>query len=340
MTDSDKKPTLGRRPLGLKTSVEAGEVKQTFSHGRTNKVVVEVKRRKLMGRPGETAVEAAPAPPPVAPPQPAMRPTPPPPPPSAPAASRETRQELQTRLLREAEEARLSSAEANNRREQEERQRLSDEARRRSEDARRADGPAAHDATQDAAPAAPDAPPAPEPAAPVAEVAVAAPASAEPAPAPDAATIARLSELVMARFERIGEELSGPDGYLPIFDIDARDNEVLWLFWIEGFNRALALRPSAWDPMLEAGSSAQEALAAILAMTAIAAEDCDLPAEDIAEIEASAPDLIGECVEALYAWRTNPIAAAGPAKKGPKVGLNDPCPCGSGKKFKKCCGAA
>ena len=43
----DKKPTLGRRPLGLKTSVEAGEVKQTFSHGRTNKVVVEVKRRKL-----------------------------------------------------------------------------------------------------------------------------------------------------------------------------------------------------------------------------------------------------------------------------------------------------
>jgi uncharacterized protein YecA (UPF0149 family) len=23
----------------------------------------------------------------------------------------------------------------------------------------------------------------------------------------------------------------------------------------------------------------------------------------------------------------------------PKVGRNDPCPCGSGKKFKKCCGA-
>ena len=25
--------------------------------------------------------------------------------------------------------------------------------------------------------------------------------------------------------------------------------------------------------------------------------------------------------------------------RGPKVGRNDPCPCGSGKKFKKCCGA-
>ena len=25
--------------------------------------------------------------------------------------------------------------------------------------------------------------------------------------------------------------------------------------------------------------------------------------------------------------------------KAPKVGRNDPCPCGSGKKYKKCCGA-
>jgi len=27
-----------------------------------------------------------------------------------------------------------------------------------------------------------------------------------------------------------------------------------------------------------------------------------------------------------------------PVVKGPKVGRNDPCPCGSGKKYKKCCG--
>lgn len=37
-----------------------------------------------------------------------------------------------------------------------------------------------------------------------------------------------------------------------------------------------------------------------------------------------------------------PGDAAVPARhrEGPKVGRNDPCPCGSGKKFKKCCGAA
>jgi preprotein translocase subunit SecA len=39
-------------------------------------------------------------------------------------------------------------------------------------------------------------------------------------------------------------------------------------------------------------------------------------------------------------------AAAGPVSPAktirleqPKVGRNDPCPCGSGKKYKKCCGA-
>ena len=29
----------------------------------------------------------------------------------------------------------------------------------------------------------------------------------------------------------------------------------------------------------------------------------------------------------------------GPPRRVVKVGRNDPCPCGSGKKYKKCCGA-
>ena len=130
MSDSDNKPTLGRKPLGLKTSVQAGEVKQTFSHGRTNKVVVEVKRRKLIGKPGEAPPVAAPvaevAPPPVAEaPKPAPR--------AAAAPSAETRQELQARLLREAEEARMTSLEAASRREEDERLRALDDDRRRVE---------------------------------------------------------------------------------------------------------------------------------------------------------------------------------------------------------------
>src|SRR6478609_11399714 len=102
MSDIDNKPTLGRKPLGLKRSVEAGEVKQTFSHGRTNKVVVEVKRRRVLGKPGEAAPvqEAAPPPPPPPPPAPVAK-APPPRPAAAPAG--ETPQERVARLQREAE---------------------------------------------------------------------------------------------------------------------------------------------------------------------------------------------------------------------------------------------
>lgn len=178
MSETDNKPTLGRKPLGIKRSVEAGEVKQTFSHGRTNKVVVEVKRRKLIGKPGEGGaapeVEVAAPPPPPAPVAEAPKPAPRP---ATPAG--ETRQEMQARLLREAEEARMNALEAANRREQEERLRAAEDERRRAEENRKAESEPAVEA---AAPAPePEAAPAPEPAA-QPETAAAAPAE-EPAPA-------------------------------------------------------------------------------------------------------------------------------------------------------------
>lgn len=62
MSDSkEDKPVLGRKPLGIKRTVESGQVQQQFSHGRKNTVVVEVKRRRVLGKPGESA-GGAPAP--------------------------------------------------------------------------------------------------------------------------------------------------------------------------------------------------------------------------------------------------------------------------------------
>lgn len=146
MSDSDNKPTLGRKPLGLKRSVEAGQVQQTFSHGRTNKVVVEVKQRKLIRKPGEAPLAAPPPPPP--PPAP-VAPAPKAPAPK-PSSAAETPQERVARLQREAEEARLGVLEEQTRREQEERLRAAEEERRRAEDNRKA---AAAPATETVAPA-------------------------------------------------------------------------------------------------------------------------------------------------------------------------------------------
>ncbi len=132
-----EKPKLGMRaPLGLKRTVETGQVKQSFSHGRSNTVVVEVKRRRILGRPGEPEVpvqETVVAPPP-----------PPPPPPAAPArpVSQEpqlTRQEIQAKLLREAEESRMNALEEARRREDRSKLESSEDEKRRIEENRKAE---------------------------------------------------------------------------------------------------------------------------------------------------------------------------------------------------------
>ncbi len=44
-----------------------------------------------------------------------------------------------------------------------------------------------------------------------------------------------------------------------------------------------------------------------------------------------------ERLKAIYAFNKNKHSAAKQPPALPRVGRNDPCPCGSGKKFKKCC---
>ena len=164
MSDETDKPTLSRKPLGLKRTVEAGQVQQQFSHGRKNTVVVEVKRRRILGKPGEAeAPQAAPEPAPEPTPAPAPvakapAPAPAPTPSRAPVDSLESRQERQARLLREAEEARLASLEEARRREEAEKQQASEEERRRAEENRRAEEEAARAASEAAAAAAEESP--------------------------------------------------------------------------------------------------------------------------------------------------------------------------------------
>ena len=174
MSDTTDKPKLGARaPLGLKRTVETGKVKQSFSHGRSNTVVVEVKKRRILGPGGPQEAAPAPvqeAPKPAAPapvaraPQPAPRPAATPQRPNDPAA----RRELQEKLLREAEESRLAQLEEARRREDRQAQAATEEEKRRAEDNRRAEEEARvkaeHEAQEAARAPAEEAPSAPAPA--------------------------------------------------------------------------------------------------------------------------------------------------------------------------------
>src|SRR5688500_10101897 len=140
MSETTDKPKLGARaPLGLKRTVETGKVKQSFSHGRSNTVVVEVKKRRILGRPGEAeAPKAEPTPAP-APEARAAQPAPAPKPAARPVDDAATRRERQAQLLREAEEARLATGEEARRREDKQAKAQSEDERRRAEENRKAE---------------------------------------------------------------------------------------------------------------------------------------------------------------------------------------------------------
>jgi len=53
---------------------------------------------------------------------------------------------------------------------------------------------------------------------------------------------------------------------------------------------------------------------------------------------APAPAASGKKASDMVMEATEAVAKAKPVRAGPKVGRNDPCPCGSGKKYKHCCG--
>ncbi|OAO02989.1 translation initiation factor IF-2 [Sphingomonadales bacterium EhC05] len=154
--DTKDTPKPARKPLGLKRSVEPGEVKQTFSHGRTNKVVVEVKRKKLVGKPGaqEAAKEIVPEMPVPAPapaPAPVAKAAPAKPAPKPKQEDILTRQEMQAKLLREAEESRLSAMEEARKRDTKAKKDQTAEEKARAEENRKAEEAAAKKAQEEIA---------------------------------------------------------------------------------------------------------------------------------------------------------------------------------------------
>ncbi len=124
-----------------------------------------------------------------------------------------------------------------------------------------------------------------------------------------------------------------PGRYLPLFE-PALDGAPLWEPWIEGFAAALSLQSAAFEELLDGQGEGAEALAVLCAYAAIAADEPPrIPKDEVEAFVAAAEDLIPEALERLYAA----CAARSGGARPVKIGRNDPCSCGSGIKFKKCC---
>jgi len=159
----------------------------------------------------------------------------------------------------------------------------------------------------------------------------------------DLGHVNRVLGLVMEHYNDVARTLmENPDRYSPLFAIDKRNDDVLWELWIEGFEKAVALRPAAWKTFLDAEGDTVAAMSGMLMLAAIARRDEEVKDHDTAS--ATAPDRIADWVVNLNEWRLanyqpmQSIDPRGGSASRKKVGRNDPCPCGSGKKYKKCCG--
>ena len=128
--------------------------------------------------------------------------------------------------------------------------------------------------------------------------------------------------------------------FQPIFDVDDRDGEVLWEYWVDGFDAAIALRPDAWATLADDPKRTAPWLR-LQTLIAVAHNESDLDSVEVNALQDMAPAELMEIVELLYVADgrlagTSPGAV--PPRTASKVGRNDPCPCGSGKKHKRCCG--
>ncbi len=129
--------------------------------------------------------------------------------------------------------------------------------------------------------------------------------------------------------------------YEALFEVDPGSGAAIWESWVEGFMLALGLgTPEAWETLIEnPNDEMADAFAILTTLIAISQGEAPDGLQDEDELIKLAPETIADCVDALHRGRLEALASQRTAdRQGPKAGRNDPCPCGSGKKYKKCCG--
>lgn len=112
--------------------------------------------------------------------------------------------------------------------------------------------------------------------------------------------------------------------------------------WAYGFFNGIELRETAWDAWLDEHDWIDEIFTFIdrLASGEILGEDPEaeptpLGYEERLGIIIEIPAMLAD----LHNYRIEALTPRTQLKREAKPDRNDPCPCGSGKKYKKCCGA-
>jgi uncharacterized protein len=112
--------------------------------------------------------------------------------------------------------------------------------------------------------------------------------------------------------------------------------------WAGGFLEGMDQRSEAWDAWIAKDDwiGEVEAYVEALAVGSYPPEQeggapVPLTYQERLEIHAGLPDMLHD----LHIHRIESLTPREPVRRAATPERNDPCPCGSGRKFKKCCGA-
>lgn len=161
---------------------------------------------------------------------------------------------------------------------------------------------------------------------------------------------------VMAHYNRVAANLASRNKpYEIVLEQADGEGEPFWEFWIAGFEQAMRLRPKAWRAYFDADDTKVEAaFSCMCGLLEMHLGESSLPQDRQDELCEHACKLIPETVVRMNDWIKSQSPAAtgvagldwlnaansnsGPARSN-KVGRNETCPCGSGRKYKRCCGS-
>jgi len=157
-----------------------------------------------------------------------------------------------------------------------------------------------------------------------------------------AAQAQRVLDLVMRHMNGIiGLLDSAGDDYSPLLnDYDFDGTSVTFAQeWSLGYLQGVGLREDDWQTLL-----ADAELAEDFDAIEVLAEGPEDESEETArntqpERDEQIGAMLGFVIDAFHHWRQAEQTPSTPVRVAPKLGRNDPCSCGSGRKYKVCCGA-
>jgi uncharacterized protein len=152
----------------------------------------------------------------------------------------------------------------------------------------------------------------------------------------------RMMGLIMRHMNDIVWQLKeDPDHYEPLVYEREHEGRTILIIdeWCTGFIKGAGLDDKAWAPLFESDENQAFLLPIVLYGTETGWKKLEENPE-IAERHDKFAEALADCVLTIRDyWLPQRKAASTIRHAEPRPGRNDPCPCGSGKKFKKCCGS-